>query len=84
MVHTLVYQQCFHVILSISLVQSKTLDSMLSLQSYPGRSKWGRKLGMSWMNRMVRMRLLETRFASLLSKIVVYFDFSYNCTAFCP
>jgi len=49
------------------------LDSMLFLQSYPGKSKWGRKLGMSWMNRMVRIRFIETHFASFLRTIAISF-----------
>lgn len=36
------------------------LDLMLFLQSYPGKNKWVRKLGMSWMSRMVRTRFCLT------------------------
>lgn len=85
MVYSLAYQQFFSCNFIYFSVQSKMLDLMLFLQSYPDKSKWGRKLGMSWMNRMVRTRFIETNFASFLCKIVIYFfHSSYNCTAFCP
>lgn len=54
------------------LVQSKTPALMLFLQSYPGKSKWDRKLGMSWTSRTVRARSTEahlTRFCVRLCLI---------------